>query len=104
MSLENAMKTISNRWLQLKSKIVSLYNSSTNFISQFKPLIMYLDKLSVEMDVRLLARFPIKHEIYSDYKKLNVLKIKVNDITSEVEKKIEINAFKTLFKNDFGYN
>jgi hypothetical protein len=73
MSLENAMKTISNRWLQLKSNSVSLYNISTNFISQFKPLIMYLDKLSVEIDVRLLARFPIKHEIYSDYQKLNVL-------------------------------
>ena len=104
MSIENALKSISNKWQQLKSNSVSLNNSSTNFISQFKPLIMYLDRLSVEIDVRLLARFPIKHEIYSDYQKLNALKIKVNDITSEVEKKIENNAFQTLFQNDFGYH
>ncbi len=65
--ITNAMKTFSQRWEKLKENSVKMYAKSTNYISEFLPLIKYLDKLTVEADSGLLARFPVTNMISQDY-------------------------------------
>jgi hypothetical protein len=61
------MKTFSQRFETLKENSVNMYDNATNFISEFLPLIRYLDKLSVEVEGGMLARFPVKRMISEDY-------------------------------------
>ena len=65
--ITNAMKTFSQRWAELKENSENMYTNATNYISEFLPLIKYLDKLTVEAESGLLARFPITHMISQDY-------------------------------------
>ena len=65
--ITNAMKTFSQRWAELKENSVNIYADATNYISEFLPLIKYLEKLSVEEQSGLLARFPVTHTISQDY-------------------------------------
>jgi len=53
------MKSFSQRWAELKENSVNMHANATNYISEFLPLIKYLDKLSVEVDSALLARFQL---------------------------------------------
>ena len=62
-----AMKTDSQRWEKLKEQSQKMYANASNYISEFLPLIKYLEKLSVEEKSGLLARFPVKHMISQDY-------------------------------------
>ena len=61
--ITNAMKTFSQRWAELKENSENMYANATKKISEFLPLIKYLDKLTVEAESGLLARFPITHMI-----------------------------------------
>ena len=45
--ITNAIKTISQRWSELREKSQNVYTKATNYISEFLPLIKYLEKLSV---------------------------------------------------------
>ena len=65
--ITNAMKTFSQRWAELKESSANIYGNANNYISEFLPLIKYLDKLSVEVESALLARFPVNHMISQDY-------------------------------------
>ena len=59
----HAIKTISQRWSELKEKSFNMYSNATNYISEFLPLIKYLEKLTIEIESGLLARFPMTHVI-----------------------------------------
>jgi hypothetical protein len=48
-SNHNAMKTFSQRWAELKENSVKMYANSTNYISEFLPIIKYLEKVSIEV-------------------------------------------------------
>jgi hypothetical protein len=61
------MKTFSQRWAELKEQSVNMYANANNYISEYLPLIKYLEKLSVEVESGLLARFPVAHMISEDY-------------------------------------
>ena len=65
--ITNAMKTFSQRWAELKENSVNMHANATNYISEFFPLIKYLDKLTVEAESSLLARYPVTHMISQDY-------------------------------------
>ena len=101
--ITNAMKTFSQRWAELKENSVSLYNDATTYISEFLPLIKYLDKLSIEVGSGLLARFPVTHMISQDYQRLNALKIKVTNITSDIDNLINSGQALSLIKIDMGF-
>ncbi len=97
------MKTFSQRWAKLKEDSVVLFENSTKFIKEFNPLIKYLDKLTVEVNSGLLARFPVTHMISQDYQKLDDLKIKVTNITADIEVLINNGEALKLIKIDMGY-
>lgn len=61
------MKRFSQRWEELKEYSSKIYAKATNYLSEFLPLINYLEKLSVEVESGLLARFPVLHMISQDY-------------------------------------
>jgi hypothetical protein len=65
--ITNAMKTFSQRWAELKEYTLNRYANATKYISEFLSLIKYLEKLSVEVENGLLARFPVSHMISKDY-------------------------------------
>jgi hypothetical protein len=65
--ITNAMKTFSQRWAELKENSENMYTNATTYVFEFLPLIKYLDKLTVEVDSALLARFPVTHMISEDY-------------------------------------
>ena len=62
-----AMKTFYQRWAELNEKSIKTYDEATKYISEFLPLIKYLDKLSAEVESGMLARFPVIHMISQDY-------------------------------------
>ena len=101
--ITNAMKTFSQRWAELKENSVNMYANATNYISEFLPLIKYLEKLSIEVDSGLLARFPVTHMISQDYQKLNTLKIKVTNITGDIDNLINSGQALSLIKIDMGF-
>lgn len=101
--ITNAMKTFSQRWAELKENSVKMYAYATNYISEFIPLIKYLEKLSIEVEGGLLARFPVKHMISQDYQKLNALKIKVTNITADIDNLINSGQALSLIKIDMGF-
>ncbi len=94
------MKTCSQQWTELKENSVNMYANATNYISEFHPLIKYLEKLTVEADSGLLVRFPVKHMISQDYQKLNALKIKVINITADIENLINTGQGLSLINKD----
>ena len=98
-----AMKTFSQRWAELKENSENMYANATNYISEFLPLIKYLEKLSIEVDSGLLARFPVTHMISQDYQKLNGLKIKVTNITADIDNLINSGQALSLIKIDMGF-
>ena len=101
--ITNAMKTFSQRWAELKENSVNIYADATNYISEFLPLIKYLEKLSVEEQSGLLARFPVTHTISQDYQNLNALKIKVTNITGDIDNLINSGQALSLIKIDMGF-
>ncbi len=103
LRITNAMKTFSQRWAKLKEDTVTLFDNATKFIKEFIPLIKYLDKLTVEVNSGLLARFPVTHMISQDYQKLDDLRIKVTNITADIEVLINNGGALKLIKIDMGY-
>ena len=85
MRITNAMKTFSLRWANLKEESVTLFGNAYEFIKEYNPLIKYLEKLTVEVNIGSLLQYPIAHMISKDYQKLNELKIKVTNITADIE-------------------
>ena len=102
--ITNAMKSFSQRWTELKEQTDKKYANAANYISEYLPLIKYLDKLTVEVESGLLARFPVSHLISQDYLKLDGLKIKVNSITGDIETLINSGQALALIKIDMGFN
>ena len=102
--ITNAMKNFSQRWAELKEYSLNIFGHATNYISQFLPLIQHLEKLSVEEQSGLLARFPVPHMISQDYQSLNALKIKVTDITGSIDSLIKSGQALNLIKLDMGFN
>jgi hypothetical protein len=101
--ITNAMKTFSQRWTDLKQNSANIYANATNYIAEFLPLIKYLEKLTIEVENGLLARFPVKHMIYQDYQKLNALKIKVTTMTGDIDNLINSGQVLSLIKLDMGF-
>lgn len=101
--ITNAMKSFSQRWTELKEQTDIKYANAANYISEYLPLIKYLDKLTVEVESGLLARFPVSHLISQDYLKLDALKIKVNSITGDIETLINSGQALALIKIDMGF-
>jgi hypothetical protein len=61
------MKTFYQRWAELNEKSIKTYDEATNYITEFLPLIKYLEKLTAEVESGILALFPVIHMISQDY-------------------------------------
>ena len=71
------IKTLNQRWSQLKQNTIELNQKATNFVQEYLPLMRYLEKVSIEANNEMLAKYPMKHYLTEDIGKLDTIKNKV---------------------------